>query len=140
MLSPLNEHGDLPPGVHIAGWNEIEQRFGRGSEARMRAFATLRRLHDLATATGALHRLFVFGSFVSAAPEPRDVDVVLVMQRGFSLEHCPPHARPLFSHLAAEARFGATIFWFREGAMPAELMRAWQIRRDGRLRGILELA
>jgi hypothetical protein len=106
----------------------------------LHAFAALKRLHELATATGALRSCYVFGSFVSAAAEPRDVDVVLVMRRDFRLENCPPDSRPLFSHLAAQARFGATIFWFREGTMPGHLLRAWQMKRDGTLRGILEAA
>jgi hypothetical protein len=140
MLPPSNEHGDLPAGVHAAGWKEIEERFGTGSRARSRAFATLRRVHKLASGAGALRRCYVFGSFVSAAAEPRDVDVVLVMSGDFRLEDCPPESRALFSHLAAQAWFGATVFWFREGTMPDELMRAWQMKRDGTLRGILEVA
>jgi hypothetical protein len=140
MLPPLNENGDLPPGVHIAGWREIEQRFGRGSEARIRALATLKRLHELAVLSGALRNFYVFGSFISAIAEPRDVDVLLVMARDFRIEHCPLNSRPLFSHLQAEARYGASVFWFREGTMPEELLRAWQLRRDGTLRGILEVA
>jgi hypothetical protein len=140
MLPPMNEHGDLPAGVHVTHWVEMEQRFGTGSKVRVHAFAALKQLHQLATATGALCTFYVFGSFVSTASEPRDVDVVLVMSRDFKLEDCPPQSRPLFSHLAAQARFGATIFWFREGAMPQELMRAWQMKRDGTLRGILEVA
>src|SRR2546423_6952618 len=34
-LSP-NDKGDLPPGVHAAGWTEIEQLFGKANEARAR--------------------------------------------------------------------------------------------------------
>lgn len=140
MLPPLNEHGDLPAGVHVADWTEVQQRFGTGSKVRLHAFETLKRLHELATATGALRTFYVFGSFVSTTPEPRDVDVVLVMSRDFRLEDCPPQSRALFSHLAAQVRFGATIFWFREETMPQDLMRAWQVKRDGTLRGILEVA
>jgi hypothetical protein len=140
MLPPLNENGDLPPGVHVATWPEIEHRFGTGTEARLRAFATLRRLCALARNTGALRTLYAFGSFVSATPEPRDIDVVLIMKRDFRLEDCPLESRTLFSHSAAEARYGATVFWMREGALPEGLMRAWQIKRDGTLRGILEVA
>jgi hypothetical protein len=84
MLPPLNESGDLPPGVHLAAWPEIEQRFGKGSAARRRALATLRRLHDLARHTGALKAFHVFGSFVSAAPDPREVDIVLIMRHGMA--------------------------------------------------------
>jgi hypothetical protein len=28
MLPLFTEKGDLPPGVHPAGWSEIERRFG----------------------------------------------------------------------------------------------------------------
>ena len=35
MLPPLNIAGDLPAGIHAAGWNEIEQRFGIGSPRRV---------------------------------------------------------------------------------------------------------
>jgi len=144
MLPPLNEHGELPPGVHVAGWPEIEQRFGRGSGARVRALATLRHLHELAIRTGSLRNFYVFGSFVSGVPEPRDVDVILIMKGAFKIEDCPRESRTLFSHADAEARYGASVFWLRQGmlsdAAMREFMRVWQTKRDGTVRGILELA
>lgn len=144
MLPPPNENGDLPPGIHIAAWDEIEKRFGGGSLARVRAMATLRHLHELAKRTGALLHFYLFGSFVSAAPEPRDVDVVLVMSGEFTVEDCPPGSQTLFSHADAEARYGASVFWIREGMLGdsemREFLRVWQRRRDGALRGILEVA
>lgn len=73
MLPVLNENGDLPPGVHVAQWVEIENRFGRGARERARALATLKHLHELASRTASLRNFYVFGSFVSAAPEPRDI-------------------------------------------------------------------
>jgi hypothetical protein len=105
--------GDLPPGVHRAGWAEIGQRFGIGSNARVGALATLKHLHELASRTGALRNFYVFGSFVSAVPAPRDVDVVLIMSARFRVEDCPPESRSLFSHAQAQARYGASIFWVR---------------------------
>jgi hypothetical protein len=144
VLPALDEKGDLPPGVHAAGWGEIEHRFGTGSRARVRAWLMLKHLHELAVRTGSLRNFYVFGSFVSVVPEPRDVDVVLVMSKEFKLENCPQESRILFSHAAAEARYRATVFWLREGMLPEaamqELLRAWQTRRDGKLRGILEVA
>jgi len=143
MLPPLNDAGDLPEGVHTAGWPEIERRFGSGGSARVRALATLRHPHELALCTGALRKFYVFGSFVTAAPEPRDVDVVLVMDTTFALERCPRESQTLFSHADAEARYGASVFWLREGMLDAaqmhEFLRGWQMKRDGALRGILEL-
>jgi uncharacterized protein DUF6932 len=144
VLPLPNEDGELPPGVHVAGWTEIGQRFGTGSNARVRALATLKHLHELASHTGALRNFYVFGSFVSAVLAPRDVDVVLIMSARFRVEDCPPESRSLFSHTQAEARYGASIFWVRaEGFTDAamrEFLRVWQTKRDGTLRGILEVA
>ncbi len=144
MLPLLNENGDLPPGVHAAGWTEIEQRFGAGSSARMRATAALKHLHELAVRTAALRSFYVFGSFVSAAPAPRDIDLILIMRSDFTLEDCPRESLTLFSHADAEARYGASVFWLREGMLPdaamREFLRVWQTKRDGTVRGILEVA
>ncbi len=142
-LPPLTSDGDLPPGIHPAGWEEIESRFGKGSPRRASALAKLRHLHELAAWTGALDRFLIFGSFVSSTAEPRDVDIVLVMKNEFRLEDAPRESRTLFSHPDAEARFGASIFWVRQGMLPDELMKefleTWQMKRDGSRRGLLEI-
>jgi hypothetical protein len=143
MLPPLNSTGDLPPGIHRTGWDEIERRFGKGAPRRSSALAKLRHLHELAARTGALERFLIFGSFVSSKAEPRDVDIVLVMKNEFRLEDAPRESRTLFSHPDAEARFGASVFWVRQGMLPDELMKefleTWQIKRDGSQRGLLEV-
>lgn len=143
MLPAASANDELPPGIHPAGWDEIEERFGRGSEARVRALGKLRLLYELAVHTRCLARFLVFGSFVSGVPEPRDVDVVLVMTENFRLEDTSRESRTLFSHPDADARFGASVFWVRQGMLPEDGMRefllTWQIKRDGTLRGILEV-
>ena len=143
MLPPLNSAGDLPRGIHRAGWDEIESRFGMGSPRRASAFAKLRHLHELAARTGALGRFLIFGSFASSTAEPRDVDIVLVMGNEFRLEDAPRESRTLFSHPDAEARFGASVFWIRQGMLADELMQefleTWQTKRDGSKRGLLEV-
>lgn len=49
----------------------------------------------------------------------------------------------LFSHPDAEARFGASVFWVRQGMLPEELMRefleTWQVKRDRSKRGLVEI-
>lgn len=143
MIPALNENGDLPVGIHVTDWPELGQRFGTGSAARVRALAKLRLLHQLASGTGKLSRFIVFGSFVSTTAEPRDVDVVLVMAADFRVESAPRESRTLFSHADADARYGASIFWLREGMLPApleaEFFETWQTKRDGTKRGIVEV-
>jgi hypothetical protein len=143
MLPRLTPAGDLPVGVHATNWKELEDRFGRGSESRVRAFAKLRHLYELAHRTGALRRFLVFGSFVSATANPRDVDVVLIMDSGFQQEETSRESQTLFSHADAEARFGASVFWIREGMLDEgqmrEFLETWQTKRDGTMRGIVEV-
>src|SRR6266508_3301713 len=110
-LPEFNSRGDLPEGLHKATLAEVLERFGTGSEARREATAVLQRVHQLVTATGKLDRFVLFGSYVTAKPEPRDVDVVLVMKDDFSLAACDEPTRVLFDHQRAEADVGASIFW-----------------------------
>jgi hypothetical protein len=118
-------------------------RFGSGSDQRARVYTTLRHLHELAARTGRLVRFIVYGSFVSAVAAPRDVDVLLVMSADFRLEDAPRESCTLFSHAHAEARFGASVFWVREGMLSQEMMNTlletWQTKRDGTKRGIVEI-
>src|SRR5881392_2092661 len=111
MLPTFKPNGDLPEGIHVSDWPEIETRFGKASEHRTRAYARLRHLYELASRTGRLARFIVFGSFVSATIAPRDIDVLLVMTADFRLEEAPRESRTLFSHAEAEARFSASVFW-----------------------------
>lgn len=142
-LSPLNEHGDLPISVHVASWSEVVARFGVQTEQRSRVSARLARIRELARATGALDRVIVFGSYVTAKPEPNDVDVILVMRDDFHLAACPPPALPLFDHRRAEAELGASVFWIRPGLLFGETVEqfitGWQVRREGGRRGIIEV-
>lgn len=109
----------------------------------MRAFVRLRHLYELAARTRSLRRFLIFGSYVSAVAEPRDLDIVLIMESGFKLEEAPRESQTLFSHPDAEARFGASVFWIREGMLTAEEMQAfletWQTKRDQTMRGIVEV-
>ena len=143
MLPSFEPSGDLPEGIHVADWAEIEARFGSGSEDRARTYAKLRHLYELAARTGQLARLIVFGSFVSATLTPRDIDVLLVMAADFRVETAPRESRTLFSHADAEARYRASVFWVREGMLSDEMMRmlleTWQTKRDGTKRGIVEI-
>lgn len=143
MLPAQDKNGDLPPGIHPATWAEVAGRFGARSDARVRALARLRHLHELAARTGKLKRFCIFGSFVSETADPRDVDVALVMAADFKLEESPRECRTIFSHAEAQARHGASVFWLREGMLSDTLMRefleAWQIKRDGSKRGIVEI-
>ena len=103
----------------------------------------LGRTYALAASTACPVRFIVFGSFVTAKREPNDVDVFLLMDDAFGVSRVTGEARLLFDHAAAQAHFGASVFWLRRlAALGGEqaTVEHWQIRRDGGLRGIVDIA
>jgi len=60
----------------------------------------------------------------------------------FDLDQVVGEARLVFDHSAAQAHFGASIFWLRQlAAFPSEeeAVLGWQLKRDGTRRGIVEV-
>lgn len=142
-LPEFNEFGDLPEGRHSATLEELIARFGSGTAQRAEVTTRLRRIYRLAVQTGQLDRLVVFGSYVTDASEPNDVDVVLVMRNEFRSENCPAEAALLFDHKRANDELGASVFWIRPemllGEPLEEFVAFWQTTRGGRRRGIVEI-
>jgi hypothetical protein len=102
----------------------------------------LKRVYELALSTNQVKRFILFGSFVTDKLEPNDVDVFLVMGDDFDLAQVTGEAKLVFDHPAAQAHFGASIFWLRRlAAWPNEdeAIRSWQLKRDGARRGIVEI-
>ena len=111
-LPPLTETGDLPPGVHVARLTEVLDRCGGGTIQRQAVALRLNRISRIAAAIGDLARLVVFGSFVTAKPEPADVDVFPLMEDIFDA-----------SRLTAEARLESA---FDAGLITAQEADLWR--------------
>jgi hypothetical protein len=145
-MSPLNamECGFLPPGVHAARLDDIIERFGAVTPRRLVLADPLQELLRLAQATQQLQRAFLFGSFVTDASFPRDLDVLLLMHEGFDREFrsLPPPQRDMFDYEQARLLFEADVFWATE-AIGAEELTAWlsvyQLSREMVPRGIVEI-
>lgn len=103
------------------------------------------RLHalvELAAPTGALRRVFVWGSFVTTKPAPGDLDVLLIMAEDFEVEQTAVPAQVVFDSIRAKLLFESDVFWAR-ASIGEEVLRSWletyQISRSFRKRGIVEL-
>jgi hypothetical protein len=141
-LPLLNADGDLPPGVHLSSLTEIETRFGAGNTIRRLVFERLTRIFAVAKRTGHLARFVIYGSFVTDKPEPNDVDVFMVFDDDFDASQTDPEVRLLLDHATADAHFGASVFWLRRPAAfggEQATIEFWQTKRDGGLRGIVEI-
>jgi hypothetical protein len=86
----------LPPGVHIAEWQEFQSRFCSSSPRRLWLSGRLRALLELAATSGKLRRDFVWGSFVTAKPAPKDIDILLIMDDDFEVDGIPAPAQAVF--------------------------------------------
>jgi uncharacterized protein DUF6932 len=143
-LPDFNQFGDLPEGTYQASLAEVLARFESGTPQRKAVSERLKRIRQLAIATGHLDRLLVFGSYVSDVSEPNDVDIILVMRDDFRSETCPRESSVLFDHARAHDELGASVFWVRPEMLLGEpleqFLAFWQTKRDGRRRGIVEIS
>jgi hypothetical protein len=84
----------------------------------------------------------VYGSFVTSKPNPIDVDVFMVFDDAFDASAYGTEVALLLDHAAADAHFGASVFWLRRPAAfggEQATIEFWQTKRDGGQRGIVEI-
>jgi hypothetical protein len=141
-LPNFNTSGDLPPGIHVAKLEEVLKRFGTETPRRRQIAQRLSRILELAKGTGHLSKFVIFGSFITAEPLPNDVDLFFLMNDSFEVGKLTGEAALIFDHSMAQSYFGASIFWIRRiSAIGGEkaAIEHWQIKRNGQLRGIVEV-
>jgi hypothetical protein len=137
-----DDNGDLPVGVHQATLAEVVEHFGQSNSQRQAVVQRLARIYDLAQSTGQVARFIVYGSFITAKPFPNDVDIFLLMEDTFDSNQLSGEALVVFDHMACQNYEGASVFWIRKVAAIGGEQAAvefWQTKRDGTLRGIVEV-
>ena len=85
MIPAFRTDGYLPEGLHPANEAEITFRFGSDTPRRTRLVLRLRRWLFLAREIGA-RRILIDGSFVTAKPEPDDIDAVILLPVNFAAQ------------------------------------------------------
>ncbi len=88
MIPPFDDNGYLPAGIHPATMEEIEERFGSGTEIRGVLHESLVWLVEIAIQAQVL-RIVVNGSYVTDLAEPNDVDCVLLLPEDFDRHSGP---------------------------------------------------
>jgi hypothetical protein len=139
---PFDANGDMPAGIYPASLAEVRQHFGTATLRRQLMARRLERIYNLARSTGLLARFVVFGSFVTAKPEPNDVDIFMLMEDAFDWQQIKGEVAIIFDHTAAQQVEGASVFWIRRMAAiggEEEAIRDWQHTRANNRRGIVEV-
>lgn len=138
----FDNNGDLPIAIHQATLAEVLQYFGTGTIQRRLIGQRLERIYQLAKSTGQVARLVVFGSFVTAKPDPGDVDIFLLMEDSFDSHQVRGEAAIIFDHQSVQNVEGASVFWIRRMAAiggEQKVLQHWQMKRDKTRRGIVEV-
>ena len=100
--------GRLPPGEHVASWEEVVDRFG-WTERRRRLLDGLAEAAELLAEAGC-RRIWSNGSFVTTKDEPGDFDACWDTD-DVDLDSLDPVLLDLSDHRAAQkARFGGELF------------------------------
>ena len=126
----------------MADWPAFHSRFGGSSARRVWLAGRLWSLLELATSTRKVRRVFIWGSFVTAKPAPKDLDILLIMDEDFEVDQVPVPAQAVFDSVRAKLLFESDVFWARASIGP-ELLDLWldtyQTSRSFQKRGIVEL-
>jgi len=104
-LPDLTTDGWLPPGLHAAPMAEVKARFGGGA-ARQRHLELLRQVVTAARSYETIKRVLLWGSFVSAKPEPNDLDYSLVVSVFHHTTVVAPEHRRFFVPFDARQFYG----------------------------------
>jgi hypothetical protein len=123
VLPQFTQEGELPIGVHPTDWREFQLRFGLATPRRIWLFGRLQALVELTASTGKLCRVFIWG-FVTAKPAPRDLDILLIMDKDFEVQRIAPPAQEVFDSIQAKLRFESDVFWARS-SIGEDTLKIW---------------
>jgi hypothetical protein len=145
-IPTCDEHGCLSVGIRDCTLDELKARFGsfQGSDRRPQLFARLNTFVTEAKASRLVRWLIVDGSFVTAKPDPNDIDLILVIAPGhdFAADLSPAEYNVL-SKQHVHRRFGFDLLVAREGSIEHDCWSEFfqQVRLEsGRRKGILRLS
>lgn len=126
----------LPPGIHLATWTELVERFGTNERRREILAGLLRALQALKAA--GCRRAFVDGSFVTSKDLPGDFDGCWD-HNGVDFDALDPVLLNFDGHREAQkAKFEGEMF---VAAFPGgtRFLDFFQLDRDGRPKGIIQI-
>jgi len=135
----------LPEGIYDCEIDEAAERLGsfQSSDRRPQLWARFTEFIREAKGCGFMEAVLVGGSFVTAIPEPNDINLVLVVAAAcdFSIDLSPAHYN-LLAQQRVRRRFGFDIVVVKDGSEELEQAVAFfqQIKqRPGAKKGLLRI-
>jgi len=128
--------------AEIASLDGIRIRFGTSTPRRQFLFRQLEIIIDQLLVTRNVRQIYLFGSFVSGKASPNDVDLLVVMNAGFSTTQIGGKVLELFQHDVCRIRYHADLFWVTEAVGNArieDLLEVFSRDREGRTQSVVEV-
>lgn len=139
-LPPFGPSGDLPEGLYQVSVDEFLARFGSGTPQRERIATRLQQVFARIHLLGVVSRVIIWGSFVTAKPEPADADLLWVTLPHFERQHLPVEVDVLFDPILAKSLYGIDVLSIPEGsAFLSTLLDGLSITRSFTKRGLVEV-
>ncbi|MGE5303300.1 MAG: DUF6932 family protein [Alphaproteobacteria bacterium] len=145
MIPSLNENGWLPEGVHDCTLQEAAERFGsfQSSDRRPELWMKFTEFIREVKACQWMEAVLVDGSYVTAKPDPGDIDLALVVSAShdFSAD-LPPAQYNLLAQRRVRRRFGFDIVVVKSGSGDLEEAIGFfqQVKqRPGMKKGVLRI-
>ena len=128
--------------AEIASLDGKRIRFGTSTPRRQFLFRQLEIIIDQLLVTRNVRQIYLFGSFVSGKASPNDVDLLVVMNAGFSTTQIGGKVLELFQHDVCRIRYHADLFWVTEAVGNArieDLLEVFSRDREGRTQSVVEV-
>jgi len=128
--------------AEIASLDDLRILFGTSTPRRQFLFRQLEIVIDQLLITRSVKQIYLFGSFVSGKASPNDVDLLVVMNAGFSTTQLGGKVLELFQHDVCRIRYQADLFWVTEvvgNARIEDLLEVFSRDREGRAQSVIEV-
>ena len=128
--------------AEIASLDDLRIRFGTSTPRRQFLFRQLEIVIDQLLVTRSLKQVYLFGSFVSGKASPNDVDLLVVMNAGFSTTQLSGKVLELFQHDLCRIHYHADLFWVTEvvgNDRIEDLLEVFSRDRQGRAQSVIEV-
>lgn len=143
-LPELGSDGYLPPGIHAASMREVLARYAIHTPARERCGNLLRLIVGNAKSYPTIKRVLLWGSFVTAKPEPGDMDYSIIVEVGHKAAQVAVEHHRFFVPVIARQHYGVDVSYLRIYDYPFDIylekLDFVCQRRDKRKSGIVEIS
>lgn len=135
--------GQLEPGIYVLNPGDVIDLFGQATPRREQLGRVFIEIVARLRAAGIVRRCWLSGSFASKKPSPGDIDLWLLVANAAESVTMSVLFADIFEHERAKVVYGADICWMTESGAASildKVLDCLQTTRDGRVRGIIEIA